>query len=226
MKKVKILLVDDHVILRTGIIALLNTEKDFVVVGEGGNGEEAIELSGKLSPDILIIDLTMPGLSGIDAIPIIRKKFPALKILVLSMHETEEYIFRILKLGAHGYVVKNAGREEICRAIRTVMEGEKFFSPQVSQLMLNSYVRRASPGSSDAEMTDQSLTKREIEVLGLIGAGFNNQQIADSLFISARTVETHRTNIMQKLDIHDTANLVKFAIEKGISPISSQEPRK
>lgn len=216
MDKIRILLADDHALIRSGIATLLQANKDFVIVGEATDGEEAIQKTKELSPDIVIIDLSMPKLSGIEATAIIKKKYPSTSVLVLTMHENEEYVYQILKSGAGGYVLKSAGKEELSAAIRAVVKGEKFFSPRVSQLMAEGYIRRME-GQEKSTTTEVPLTKREIEILALVAKGLTNQQIASQLFISPRTVDTHRTNIMQKLDIHDVVNLVRYAIEHGIA---------
>jgi DNA-binding NarL/FixJ family response regulator len=215
MNKIRILLADDHQMVRIGLIKLLETFKEFVIVGEASDGEEAVALTKKLKPDVVIIDLSMPKLSGVEATKIIRKNFPSAKVLVLTMHDNEEYVYQILKSGAGGYMLKNSGKNELAAAIRAVARGDRFFSPRISEIVMEAYLRKSEarediPVKSD----DLPLTKREIEVLQYIADGLNNTQIAEKLFISARTVETHRTNIMQKLDIHDAANLMRFALNK------------
>jgi two-component system, NarL family, response regulator NreC len=217
MDKIRVLLADDHTLIRSGIATLLQSNKDFLVVGEAADGEEAVRKTGELKPTVVVLDLSMPKLSGIEATKQIRKKFPGVNVLVLTMHENEEYVYQILKSGAAGYVLKSAGKDELIAAIRAAAKGEKYFSPRISQLMAEGYVRRAEQGPSDADSGDVPLTRRELEILALVVDGLTNQQIADQLFISPRTVDTHRTNIMQKLNIHDLANLVRFAIDHGIA---------
>jgi two-component system response regulator NreC len=214
--KVRLLLADDHPLVRSGLIKLLEPYKDFTVVGEAGDGEEAVAMTKKLQPDIVIIDLSMPKLTGIEATKIIRKEMPGTKVLVLTMHENEEYVYQILKSGAGGYMLKNSTREELASAIRAVAKGEKFISPQVSEIMVNAYLNKAKQRDTTMSGSDDELplTRREKEVLYFIAEGLSNVQIAEKLFLSTRTVETHRTNIMQKLDIHDAANLMRFALEK------------
>lgn len=221
MDKIRLLLADDHELVRSGLVKLLETYKDLVVIGEAGDGLEAVEKTKRLKPDVLVIDLSMPKLSGIDATKIIRKECPTVRVLVLTMHQNEEYVYQIFKSGAGGYILKEAGKDELANAIRTVARGEKFVSSRVSEIMVDGFIRKTgvrsgdlSNGSGPDEVT---LTKREKEILSLIADGLNNHEISDKLFISPRTVETHRTNIMQKLDIHDIGNLVKFAIEHGYS---------
>ena len=215
MNKIRILLADDHPMVRSGLIKLLEPYKEFIVVGEAGDGEEAVDLTRKLKPDIVIIDLSMPKLSGIEATKLIRKYEPASKVLVLTMHDNEEYVYQIFKCGAGGYMLKNTGKEELAAAIRAVAKGEHFFSPRVTEIMMDAFLRKGETrGDVSAENDDIPLTKREKEILFYIADGLNNSQIAEKLFISARTVDTHRTNIMQKLNIHDAANLVRYAIHK------------
>jgi DNA-binding NarL/FixJ family response regulator len=221
MDKIRILLADDHTMIRSGIATLLQSIKEFSIVGEAEDGEDAVQKTSELRPTVVVIDLSMPKLSGIEATRIIKKRYPETNVLVLTMHENEEYVYQILKSGASGYVLKSAGKDELAEAIRAVAKGERFFSPRISQLMAEGYVKRVEKGGADAPKGDVPLTRREREILALVANGLTNQQIADQLFISPRTVDTHRTNIMQKLDIHDLANLVRYAIEHGI--ISEEE---
>jgi two-component system response regulator NreC len=217
MKKVKILIADDHHLVRTGLMNLLEPIEAFTVVGEAEDGEDAIEKTGALMPDVVILDLSMPKVSGIEATKQILKKYPTVKILVLTMHDNEEYVYQIFKSGASGYILKNSTKDELADAIRAVSKGEKYFSSKVSEIMVQGYVKRAEERDgrpSGAQVGDKELlTNREREVLGLVAEGMTNQQISERLFISPRTVETHKTNIMQKLDIHDSAKLVKYAVE-------------
>jgi two-component system response regulator NreC len=217
MEKIRVLLADDHTLIRSGIATLLQGYKDIDVVGEAQDGEEAVEKAGELEPDVVVIDLSMPRLSGIEATKIITRMHPRVRVLVLTMHENEEYVYQILKSGAGGYVLKSAGREELSSAIRAVARGEKFFSPRISEIMAEGYVRRKEGGETLTNQGEIPLTRREREILALVVDGRTNQQIADELCISPRTVDTHRTNIMQKLDIHDLANLVRYAIQHGLA---------
>jgi DNA-binding NarL/FixJ family response regulator len=215
MNKIRILLADDHPLVRSGLIKLLEPYKEFVIVGEAGDGEEAVAMTKKLEPDIVIIDLSMPVLSGVEATKLILKNTPSTKVLVLTMHDNEEYVYQILKSGAGGYVLKNSGRDDLAAAIRAVANGERFFSPRISEIMMEAYLRKADAREElSTKNDDVPLTKREKEILSFIADGLNNAQIGEKLFISARTVDTHRTNIMQKLDIHDVANLVRYALSR------------
>jgi two-component system, NarL family, response regulator NreC len=227
MDKIRVLLADDHTLVRSGIATLLQSNKDFLVVGEAEDGDEAVRKTGELKPTVVVLDLSMPKLSGIEATKQIRKRYPDVYVLVLTMHENEEYVYQILKSGAAGYVLKSAGKDELIAAIRAAARGEKFFSPRISQIMAEGYVRRVEQVVTEMEQGDIPLTRREREVLALVVDGLTNQQIADQLFISPRTVDTHRTNIMQKLNIHDLANLVRYAIEHGIAGASEgTQPKK
>ncbi|MBI3005595.1 MAG: response regulator transcription factor [Ignavibacteriales bacterium] len=216
MDKIRVLLADDHALVRSGLIRLLEPHKDIVVIGEAEDGEEAIRMAKQLKPDVVVIDLSMPKVSGIEASKILKKECPSAHVLVLTMHENEEYVYQILKSGAGGYILKNAGRDEIATGIRSVAKGERFFSPRVSEIMVEGYLKKAQEREKKTQEPEVPLTAREKEVLMLIAEGMNNQQIAEKLYISPRTADTHRTNIMQKLDIHDAANLVRYALERGL----------
>ncbi|MBI4417510.1 MAG: response regulator transcription factor [Ignavibacteriales bacterium] len=213
MAKIRILLADDHELIRTGVRNLIGSNKDFQIVGESADGMDTLTKTRDLRPDVVVIDISMPKLSGIEAARRICDEMSSVKVLVLTMHENAEYVYQILKSGASGYVLKNAGKEEITEAIYAVTRGDKFFSPRISELMISEYVKQAE--QRDDQSGRVSLTKREQEILRLIAGGLNNQQIAGKLFISPRTVDTHRTNIMQKLNIHDAANLMRYALEHG-----------
>ncbi len=216
MKKTKILVVDDHPLVRFGVINQLKSCDDYVVVGEAEDGEDAIAKTKALTPDLVIMDIFMPGLSGIEATKLIKKKYPDTKILILTGFENEDYVYQIIRSGAGGYVLKSVEKEELLEAVAAVVRGEKFFSPRISKLILDNFIRKAEGQKSPISGDEDVLTKREKEIVALVADGLTNQQIAEKLFISARTVDTHRTNIMQKLNIHDVANLVRYAIEKGL----------
>ena len=215
MKKTKVLVVDDHPLVRFGVINQLRSCEDFVVVGEAEDGEDAIAKTKALSPDLVIMDIFMPGINGIEATKLLKKKYPAIRVLILTGFENEDYVYQIIRSGAGGYVLKSVEKEELIKAAQAVVKGEKFFSPGISKLIVDNFIRKAEGQKLPVPAGDDTLTKREKEVLALVAEGLTNQQIADKLFISARTVDTHRTNIMQKLNIHDVANLVRYALEKG-----------
>jgi two-component system response regulator NreC len=218
MDRIKVLLADDHPLVRSGISKLLEGEEDILVVGEAADGEEAVTKAEQFTPDVVVIDLSMPKLSGLEATKVIREKFPRMQVLILTIHENEEYVYQILKSGAGGYVLKTANKEELVRAIRAVARGEKFFSPGVLEIMTVGYLDKAKERDAGGASGDINLTNREREILSMIGQGLNTIQIANKLFISPRTVDTHRSNIMEKLEIHDVANLVRYAIEHGFVP--------
>jgi len=222
MSKIRVLLADDHPLVRSGLISLLEPFGEFQVVGEAGTGREAVALTKKLKPDVVVIDLSMPDMGGIEATKHICEEVPQSRVLVLTMHENEEYVYQILRSGAGGYVLKNSGRDELAGAIRAVARGEKFFSPKVSEIMVQAYLRKADSREDTTKgLKDTPLTPRETEVLACIGQGLTNLEIAEKLFISPRTVETHKTNIMQKLALEDTSKLIRYAVElkmKGQRP--------
>jgi two-component system response regulator NreC len=207
-------LADDHAILRDGIRALLSDETDLQVVGEAENGRQALEQARALRPDIVIMDIGMPLLSGLEATTQIRRDVPEARVLILTMHQNEEYLARVLAAGASGYVLKDVAGRELVSAIRQVAGGEAFFSPSMTKTLTSLYLH-----SLEAERTHDpydDLTIREREVLQLVAEGFTNHQIAEMLKLSIKTVKTHRLHLMQKLDLHDRTELVKYAFQKGI----------
>jgi DNA-binding NarL/FixJ family response regulator len=220
MPKTRILLADDHDVVRSGLRALLRTSPDVAIVGEAVDGEEAVRMAQETKPDVVIMDISMPNLDGIAATKMIKQKLPGVKVVILTVHEDEEYAYQVLNAGASGYVLKNAGKKDIFKAIESAMSGQRFFSPGISNIIVESFIKRANeqPKSEPQPVStsDQPLTKRELEVLKYIALGQTNRQIADTLFLSFRTVNTHRANIMAKLDIHETAGLVRYAISIGL----------
>ena len=226
MKKIRLLIADDHSVVREGIRLVLRSSSAFVIVAEAENGEEAVKLARKHTPDIVIMDISMPRLNGIDATSAIKAENPDIKVIILTVHEDEEYVYQILRAGASGYVLKSAGKKEIFAAIKSAMSGERFFSPGISKIIIESFIRRAKEQThlpqSRPTPNGNRLTRRETEVLQYIAQGFTNRKIAETLFLSIRTVNTHRTNLMQKLDIHDTARLVRYAMENGLT---NEKPR-
>ncbi len=209
----EIVIAEDHTILRQGLRALLSSDPDFEVVGEAEDGRAAIRSVETLSPDLLLMDLSMPRMTGMEAITEIKKGSPATKIVVLTVHKGEEYVLSALKAGADGYVLKDAGRDELVAAVKNVLAGKRYLSPDISEKVIGGYLegRRALKATPW-----DTLTQREREILKLIAEGYKNKEIAEQLFISLKTVEKHRSNLMRKLDLHNTAALTTFAMEKGI----------
>ncbi len=209
----QIVIAEDHTILRQGLRALLSSDPDFEVVGEAEDGRAAIRSVETLSPDLLLMDLSMPRMTGMEAITEIKKGSPATKIVVLTVHKGEEYVLSALKAGADGYVLKDAGRDELVAAVKNVLAGKRYLSPDISEKVIGGYLegRRALKATPW-----DTLTQREREILKLIAEGYKNKEIAEQLFISLKTVEKHRSNLMRKLDLHNTAALTGFAMEKGI----------
>lgn len=217
MRKIRVLLVDDHTILREGIKALLALYDDIDVIGEAQEGREAIERVRELRPDVVLMDLAMPGLGGLEATIEIRKISSDTKVLVLTQHSSKEYIFPLLKAGASGYVLKKAAGGELVAAIRAVDRGESFLDPSVAKALIDTYVaRRGAEGEGYDRLSD-----REKEVLRLVAEGYSNKEIANMLCLSVKTVIGHRANMMEKLGIHSRTELIKYAIRKGLITISS-----
>lgn len=214
MPKITVLLVEDHHVVRKGISYLLSLEEDIDIIGEAEDGNEGIKMAKELCPDVVIMDITMPNLNGIDAIKKISKSMPETKVMIMTMHTREQYIRQALRDGASGYLLKESTQDELVDAIRTVHKGGVALSPSISRFVLNEYVRRSDP-KKDVDSIEL-LTDREKQVLRLIAEGKTNKEIAKCLSISKSTVNIHRTNVMQKLDIHDTVGLVRYSIEKGI----------
>lgn len=208
---IKILLADDHPVVRRGLQFCLSKENRLKVIGEATSGEEAVDKALKLRPDVVLMDISMPGMSGLDATEQLRQQAPGIKVLVLSVHNNRDYIFRIIQAGAHGYVSKEASTDELLRAIDSVQNGKTFFSPEIAQAALQQMVENGGRKEPFAQ-----LTSREREVLILIAEGKSNKEIANRLGIGVRTIETHRERIMRRLDIHSVAGLTKFAIAHGL----------
>jgi DNA-binding NarL/FixJ family response regulator len=214
VETLRIVLAEDHTILREGLRALLSADPNFEIIGEAQNGREAVRCVEKMEPDLLLMDLSMPRKSGMDAIREIKKRYPEIKIIALTVHKTEEYLLTTLKAGADGYVLKDATHEELVMAIKSVMGGKSYLSPGVSEKVIEGYLdgresnRTASPW--------ETLSQREREVLKLIAEGFKNKEIAEDLCISLKTVEKHRANLMKKLDLHNAAGLTVYAVQKGL----------
>ena len=214
MNKIKVLLAEDHTIVRKGIRALLDAEDDIEVVGEAEDGQEAIAQVAQFSPDLVLMDNTMPVLNGLEATRQIKKRFPEVKVLTLTMHTTEEYVHQFLQAGASGYLIKKTAPKELITAIHAVHQGDSYLSPSISKVVIDGYIQQ-SP-SINVEDNYEKLTDRERQILQMITEGFSNREIAERLCLSVKTVNNHRLNLMDKLDIHNTAKLVKYAIRKGV----------
>jgi DNA-binding NarL/FixJ family response regulator len=210
----RVLLADDHGVLRKGIRFLLATEPEIEVVAETGDGREAVALAESLAPDVVILDIAMPSLSGIDAAAQITRRNPKTGVVILSMHSDEEFVLRALSSGARGYLLKDAAEPDLVRAVQVVASGRRFFSPAITEMLLNDYMLRLQrSGKQDSYAL---LTDREKELLHLLAEGKTNKEAAGLMNVSPSTVETHRTNLMQKLDLHNTAEIVLFAVRKRI----------
>jgi DNA-binding NarL/FixJ family response regulator len=214
MRKTRVLLAEDHTIVRKGLRSLLETQAGIEVIGEAEDGREAVVQVEQQRPDIVLMDITMPGLNGLEATRQIKKRFPEVKVLILTVHSDEEYIRQILRAGASGYLVKQAAPHELISAIEAIQRGESYLSPSVSKKVVQEYVQHAT-GSAEEDSCER-LTDREREVLQLIAEGNSTRDIAELLHTSVKTAETHRARLMGKLDIHSTAELTQYAIRKGV----------
>jgi len=225
LKPIRVLLVDDHAILREGIRYLLSASGEVEVVGEAQDGLEALEMVEQLKPDAVLMDIAMPRMNGIEATKELKKRHPDLPVLILSMYDSEEYVLPILRAGAAGYVLKRAAAQELVSALKAVTSGQVILHPDVARTVMDNL--QAQGGSAPAPSPEprstsaahaqlEQLTEREREVLTLIAHGLTNQQIAEKLFISIKTVQAHRANLMEKLDLHDAVELTKFAIKTGL----------
>ena len=207
MSKINVLLTDDHQIIIDGLKSLLKNSDEIIVAAEANNGREALRILGLLSIDVLLMDIDMPIMNGIEALKEIRKQFRDVKVIILSMHNEAGMIKSLIDLGANGYLLKSCSQDELLGAIRKVASGQSYFSTDVTLALLK---------PANTELKNEILTERETEILKLIAAGFSNKEIGDQLFISHRTVDTHRTNLMKKLDVSNIAGLISYAIKNGI----------
>lgn len=212
MSPLRVLLVEDHTIVREGLHALLTIAKDIQVVAEAADGRQAIEIVEKHQPDVLVTDISMPGMNGLDLVEHLKRTHPGVKVVILSMHANEEYVWQALRAGALGYLLKDSAKNDLEQAIRAVARGETFLSAAISKQVIADYVRRAAP---DSNPLDQ-LTPRQREILKLIAEGNSTKEIGHLLKVSTKTVETHRAQLMDRLDIHDVPGLVRYAIRLGL----------
>jgi two-component system, NarL family, response regulator NreC len=215
VEKKKIVIAEDHNILRAGLKALLTSNPEFEVIGEADNGREAIRRVIDLKPDLVIMDLSMPGLNGMDAIREIKERMPDVKTLVLTVHNEEEYVLASLKAGANGYVLKDASHTELMVAAERVLNGKTYLSAEITEKVVNSYLNTNSINQEPVTRWD-TVTQRERQILKLVAEGHTNKSMAEYLCISVKTVEKHRANLMKKLDLHSVSALTTYALERGI----------
>jgi two-component system response regulator NreC len=216
MSKIRLLLVDDHQIVRAGLRMLFAAEKDIEIAGEVGSAEEALQAVRELEPDVVLMDVAMPGMSGIEATRLIKESNPDVAVLALTMHEDEQYFFEMLNAGASGYMPKRAAPDDLVSAIHVVSQGNVYLYPSLAKLLVRDFLERSE---TDPKHVADILTPREREVVTLIAEGFTNREIAQALTISHKTVDRHRENIMRKLNLHSRVELVKYAIERGLITI-------
>lgn len=214
MAKIRVLLADDHAIVREGVKMILAKEPDFEVVGEAQDGRQALELVERMKPNVVVMDLSMPEMGGIEATQQVKERYAGVNVIALTMHEDESYVFKLLRAGASGYVLKRAAAQDLVQAVRAAAKGEAFLYPSVARKVVEDYLKRVETGE-ERERYD-GLTEREKEILTHIAQGLSNQQIAQKLYISIKTVQTHRAHILEKLGLHDRTELVRYAIRKGL----------
>ena len=212
--KWRIIIAEDHTILREGLKALLSQNPDCEIIGEAQDGKEAIQIAEKFKPDLILTDLSMPRMNGMEAIREIKRISPLSKILVLTVHKTEEYILSTFQAGADGYLLKDSTHSELVMAVDKVLSGKRYITPEISEKVIEGYLE--GRGTLKNQTSWETLTQREREILKLIAEGYKSKEIADLLSISQKTVEKHRSNLMEKLDLHNVQALTTFAIEKGL----------
>ncbi len=214
MQRIRILIADDHTLVREGLRALLEGQGDFEVIAEASNGREAVDRAIQMQPDVVLMDIGMPELDGLAATRHIVRTNPAIRILVLTVHETEDYFFRVLELGAHGFLVKDAASTELVAAVRAVHHGGVYLHPPMAKRLVEEYLQRI--GSGEERAAHAMLTPRERQILALIGAGHTNKEIAEQLSLSINTVQAHRSHIIDKLNLHSRADLMRYAVRVGL----------
>lgn len=214
MRKIRVLVVDDHTIVREGVCALLGLSPEMEVVGEASNGAEALEMARKLKPDVVLMDIAMPVMDGLEATRRLTREFPESKVLALTQYDDREYVFQIIEAGARGFISKTVASSDLVAGIRSVSRGESFLSPVVAKFLVENF-QRETTGKRNFDPYEQ-LTDREREILKLLAEGYTTQEIAKMLVVSPKTVEGHKTRLMAKLDLHNRVELVKYAVRKGI----------
>ena len=214
MNAIRVLVADDHTIIRSGLRLLLERQPGFEVIGEAVDGRQTVELAESLRPDVVVLDIAMPNLNGIEAAKQLAAKLPKVSVIVLSMHADESYVLRALKAGARGYLLKDSAESDIINAIRAVSQGKAYFSPEISRMLMDDYVRNLQQRGVDDSY--DLLTAREREILQLLAEGRTNKEISALLNLSPHTIETHRGNILQKLNLHSLPELILYAVRKGV----------
>ncbi len=225
MKKIRVVLADDHVMLRSGLKLLLNGQRDIEVVGEASDGAEAVSKTAELKPDVLLLDITMPNMGGIDALRTIKEKAPSISIIMLTMHENEAYLLEALKAGASGYILKKAADNELMSAIRAVYSGEVFIPSSLTKSVVKEMVSGGVSGEQSVDNDQGQLSPRELEVLTLVAQGYTNQQVADRLYLSVKTVETYKARVMEKLSLGSRVELVRYALQHGFLSKDDHTPQ-
>ena len=215
MTKSRLVVAEDHVIMREGLCSMLESTGQYEIVGQAANGLEAIHFAKNEIPDLMLLDISMPKLNGLSVIHELKNKYPSIKFIVLTVHDTEEYVREIFSAGANGYCLKKGDFNELLTAIEHVLQGKPYISPHITQPLLDTFMRTTKRENSTSS-PKSSLTKREKEILKLVGEGYKNKEIAKLLYISSKTVEKHRSNLMTKLDLHNSASLTAYAIKMGL----------
>jgi two-component system response regulator NreC len=223
MTSIRVLLVDDHTLVREGVRRLIDEQPHMAVVGEASNGQQAVGKAAELQPDVILMDIGMPDMNGLEATNIIKQRFPGIHVLLLTVHDDPEYLFRALEVGASGYVLKEAETQELLLAIQAAHRDEVFLYPSVARWLVQDYLHRAKGGGQAGQQPLDELTERQHAVLQLLAEGYSNQEIAGKLVLSPYTVQTHRTNIMRKLGLHSRTELIKYALRHGLTSLASPD---